>query len=116
MNGETSNILNTADAFLAATLTDNHLVPSEGSAVFDAGIEAAPYTNGINALEITIGAFQDDVTMSDEVIWTGDTDTDWATPGNWSLGEVPTATDNVTIPTGTGNNPIINAILLNYQP
>ena len=109
VNGETSNILNTADAFLAATLTDNHLVPSEGSAVFDAGIEAAPYTNGINALEITIGAFQDDVTMSDEVIWTGDTDTDWATPGNWSLGEVPTATDNVTIPTGTGNNPIINA-------
>jgi len=63
-NGETSNILNTTDPFLATTLTDNHLVPNAGSAVFNAGIVAAPYTDGIAISEITIGAFQESPTLS----------------------------------------------------
>jgi hypothetical protein len=36
--------------------------------------------------------------------WTGDTDNDWATAGNWSEG-VPSTTDNVHIPAGLTNYP-----------
>jgi hypothetical protein len=38
--------------------------------------------------------------------WTGCVSTDWATPGNWQDGTVPTAADNVTIPNVT-NDPVI---------
>ena len=39
--------------------------------------------------------------------WTGAVSTDWATAGNWSPAQVPTATDNVTIPSAT-NAPVVN--------
>lgn len=35
--------------------------------------------------------------------WNGSTDTDWSVAGNWSTGSVPTASTNVTIPSGTMN-------------
>jgi hypothetical protein len=38
--------------------------------------------------------------------WTGCVSTDWATPGNWQDGTVPTAADNVTIP-NVANDPVI---------
>lgn len=40
--------------------------------------------------------------------WTGGTDTDWNTTGNWSLTLVPTATHNVVIPSGSTNQPILS--------
>ena len=42
-----------------------------------------------------------------DLAWTGATDTDWGTPSNWDLSAVPTAIDNVTIPSVT-NDPIID--------
>ncbi|MBK9256192.1 MAG: SBBP repeat-containing protein [Saprospiraceae bacterium] len=39
--------------------------------------------------------------------WTGCVSTDWATPGNWADGSVPTAADNATIPNVT-NDPVIS--------
>lgn len=41
--------------------------------------------------------------------WTGTTNTDWATATNWSSGSVPTASDNVDIPSAPANQPIIGA-------
>jgi hypothetical protein len=41
--------------------------------------------------------------------WTGATSTAWATAGNWSLGAVPTASDNVIIPAGMVRYPLIAA-------
>jgi hypothetical protein len=38
--------------------------------------------------------------------WTGCVSTNWATPGNWADGSVPTATDDVVIPNVT-NDPVI---------
>ena len=38
--------------------------------------------------------------------WTGATDTDWATPGNWDNG-VPTTSSDVTIPAGLSNYPTV---------
>ncbi|MGL1890792.1 MAG: hypothetical protein OCD02_04160 [Spirochaetaceae bacterium] len=39
-------------------------------------------------------------------IWYGSVDTDWDTIGNWSLGSVPVAAQNIIIPSTT-NNPIL---------
>jgi hypothetical protein len=38
--------------------------------------------------------------------WTGCVSTDWATPGNWADGSVPTATNDVIIP-NVANDPVI---------
>ncbi|MEO0728232.1 MAG: T9SS type A sorting domain-containing protein [Bacteroidota bacterium] len=43
------------------------------------------------------------------LIWTGSIDTDWATAGNWSTANVPTASDDVRIP-NTSNAPIIDGL------
>ncbi len=40
--------------------------------------------------------------------WTGATSTDWSTPGNWSTGLVPSASDSVVIP-ATANSPALTA-------
>jgi hypothetical protein len=39
--------------------------------------------------------------------WTGAVSTDWGTAGNWSPAQVPTATDNVTIP-DVANDPVVS--------
>ncbi len=43
--------------------------------------------------------------------WTGATDTDWQKTGNWDLGTIPTSTDNVVIPNGISNYPLIETTL-----
>ena len=43
-----------------------------------------------------------------QTTWTGTSDADWNTVANWSAG-VPTPTTNVTILTGTPNQPVIGA-------
>jgi hypothetical protein len=50
----------------------------------------------------------DDITLNFNPFsaWTGNTDTDWATAGNWSNG-VPAATTDVTIPAGLTNYPTV---------
>ncbi len=52
--------------------------------------------------------------------WTGNSDTAWENPTNWSCGIIPTATTDVTIPTGLVNYPVIksNAVCrrLRQQP
>jgi hypothetical protein len=42
-------------------------------------------------------------------VWTGTVDTDWTNLNNWNSGTaVPSSSDNVFIPAGLANNPIIN--------
>ncbi|NOU47155.1 MAG: T9SS type A sorting domain-containing protein [Bacteroidales bacterium] len=45
------------------------------------------------------------------VIWLNTGTTDWNTASNWGLGNVPTSSDNIIIPSG-GNQPIINQDVL----
>ena len=40
--------------------------------------------------------------------WDGSSDSDWQTSSNWGSGVVPSSTDNVTIPTGMPNYPVID--------
>ena len=42
------------------------------------------------------------------LVWTGAVSTDWGTAGNWSPAQVPTATDNVTIP-DVANDPVVSS-------
>lgn len=42
-------------------------------------------------------------------VWTGNIDTDWDNPGNWSNNEVPNANFDVIIPTGATNYPQLNS-------
>ena len=41
--------------------------------------------------------------------WTGAADTNWSNSANWSCGTVPSATDDVTIPSGTPYTPSLGA-------
>ena len=104
-NNETSNILNTTDAHLASSLTDNQVVPAESSVVYDAGIVATPYTDGINASKINIGAYAPPINYNK---WLG-VDSDWTNTANWIKGTVPVATDSLDIQTGLENYPVIGA-------
>ena len=40
--------------------------------------------------------------------WTGAIDSKWCSPCNWDKGAVPVATDNITIPSGLLNQPLLN--------
>ena len=40
-------------------------------------------------------------------IWNGNTNTDWFTAANWSLGSIPSTYNNVVIPTGLTNYPVL---------
>ncbi len=41
-------------------------------------------------------------------LWTGTTSSDWSNTSNWDNGNVPSATDDVTIPTGLTNYPVVD--------
>ena len=41
-------------------------------------------------------------------IWTGCVSTDWNTAGNWASGAIPTATDDVVIPSAPANQPVLS--------
>ncbi|PWJ42106.1 hypothetical protein BC781_103356 [Sediminitomix flava] len=43
-----------------------------------------------------------------DITWEGAVSADWNTAANWSSGTVPTSTENVVIPLGSPNNPIIS--------
>jgi hypothetical protein len=44
-------------------------------------------------------------TIAPIITWTGTTDNDWHTASNWSIASVPTASQNITIPSGLTNYP-----------
>jgi len=65
----------------------------------------------IDNLVIGDGSFQVNsptLGISNNVTWTGGTNTDWATAANWDINTVPSATDNVIIP-DFATAPIIGA-------
>ena len=57
---------------------------------------------------IDMGAFEFNASL-DYITWTGATNTNWNTDGNWSNNLIPTALDNAFIP-NVANNPVINEI------
>jgi hypothetical protein len=86
------------------------------SATFS-GLSAGNYTikvrtQGSPSCEVIYGSnpvvLNSPFTVTATDTWTGCVSTDWATPGNWQDGSVPTATDDVNIP-NVVNDPVIGA-------
>ena len=52
----------------------------------------------------------DDIVVDGEApgLWIGTSSADWSTAANWSDGNVPDETDNVIIPEGLSNYPVVN--------
>ena len=48
--------------------------------------------------------------LASPITWNGSSSSDWNTAANWSGGAVPTASDEVIIPTVATNNPVIAAL------
>ncbi len=44
----------------------------------------------------------------DYISWNGSVDSDWQTTGNWDGGNIPTSSDDITIPNGMPNYPVID--------
>ncbi|RYD93910.1 MAG: hypothetical protein EOP54_18415, partial [Sphingobacteriales bacterium] len=51
------------------------------------------------------------VTVNDTYTWTGNVDTDWSKPGNWTCNVVPTLSTIVIIPAAPVNQPHVHTII-----
>ena len=90
--------------------------------LFDANISAVSagaHKLGIRSLDAN-GAWsidnKVDFTKLGGISWVGVTSTAWNTPSNWSNGQVPTLTDDITIPFGTPFPPVVaNGVTANCK-
>jgi M6 family metalloprotease-like protein len=103
--GKESNSLNVDPLFIA----NNNLMPQNttlntGVPIF--GIHHDILGTPRHPIVPTIGAYE---MPPGELSWTGATDNDWHTTGNWSPAQVPTERDNATIPAGLTRYPTINS-------
>ncbi|TAE74634.1 MAG: PKD domain-containing protein [Bacteroidetes bacterium] len=58
----------------------------------------------------TYGQYEDyTIIIAPTITWTGTTSTDWNVTTNWSSNIIPTSYNDVVIPTGVTNYPILNA-------
>jgi len=74
-------------------------------------------TNSIGTIDM--GAYEykfgTDPSSGINYTWMGTTDTDWNTVTNWNPAALPTTVDQVTIPGGASNYPLINNIINCYS-
>ncbi|WP_345243561.1 PKD domain-containing protein [Nibrella saemangeumensis] len=82
-----------------------------GTAVVNASgtysVTVATATGCTSVTSITISTAQ--TSIAGTSVWTGCSSTDWNTAANWSGCTVPVATDEVVIPSGPANQPLIGA-------
>lgn len=91
-------------------------VDATNSPALDAGNPADLFANEPQGgTAVNQGAYgntaQASKSISVDITWTGATDNDWQTAGNWSPAQVPTSEDNVIIPdvsAGSNTYPLIN--------
>ena len=90
-------------------LVANDLNPSDGQVLAIDMVNPNPgtdggFSQGQNGAVITWPAAG--------VVWNGSVSTDWFTAGNWSTNQVPATSDNVLIPSGRSNYPVLTANVL----
>jgi hypothetical protein len=90
------------------------LVDTDGSGVspgdtllFTVGGQVTPVIHGGN-VDLVGGALLPDWASDPEFRWTGNVNSDWATPGNWATGIVPTSSDSAYVPATVTNPPVIS--------
>jgi len=108
--GSNANAVNILPAFVSAT--NLHLDPANNSTLDDLGTPLTNITDDIdadirNTLMPDMGADEFSTCSATTVTWIGKADTDWSNGLNWCSGAVPTISQNVILPQGTPNNPVI---------
>jgi hypothetical protein len=93
---------------------DNKAITNSGTIIENASGTSAISSNSglvqnLNGGTFTITTNTGILTTTAGAIWKGCTSTDWATATNWSTQTVPTATDNVIIPSGPTNQPTLSS-------
>jgi len=103
--GQDVHSLNTDPLFASAGGTSpSNYIPSASLPGDNSTGITTDYAGTTRAATPTMGAYEGPPAS---VTWTGTTNTDWNTPGNWSPANVPYSSSTVTIP-ATANNPFIN--------
>lgn len=97
------------------TRTLSFTTPSSGM-VLDKGLRLRVLSQyaviPANACDIDEDGQAEDYTVyfaSGVIVWNGNTDTEWYTASNWNNNAVPAAGDDVTIPSGLTNYPVLTA-------
>lgn len=106
----------------AGDFTANSVVFNSGPAVNAGRLTGANNITFDDATGVLAGsAFEDDNPANGDadgrirwiysnlITWTGATSTDWNTTSNWDIGTVPVVANNILIPTGLVNYPLLNA-------
>jgi len=99
VNGETITNLTTAPNPTTAQTTGSTYTVTPSAAVGANGYLASNYTITYKVYNGVVAGYS--------YVWTGATNTDWATSTNWSPNGVPSTTDNVSIP-ATTNAPLVS--------
>ena len=92
---------------LGGTITNSGTIRENASGTSSISSNTGLVQN-LNGGDFTIGTDTGTLTTTAGAIWKGCTSTDWATATNWSTGAVPTATDDVIIPSGPTNQPTLS--------
>ena len=93
--------LGTLTGTASGTISGTIPAGTPGSSLYRVRVVASsPATTAANSQPLSI-------TAAGAVAWLGGVSTDWFTAGNWSCGQVPTATDNVTIGAGATYYPLV---------
>jgi hypothetical protein len=113
-NGATANnifwIAEGAIAMAALTSMKGTLIANNGAISLGAGgtLEGRMFsTAGAVAVNGVTASLPID--YSAENTWTGSVGTNWSMTGNWSSNTVPSVTNNIVIPSGLTNYPILDS-------
>ncbi|MBG8556110.1 Ig-like domain-containing protein [Hymenobacter guriensis] len=130
-SGSTSNAATlsytvTFSQSVGTTFTADDLTVSNGTLSDFAGsgttytFSVTPSSSGPVRVSVADGVAQDannttsqasevySITYTSALTWTGAVSTAWATAGNWSPAQVPTIDNDVTIPAGPANQPVVS--------
>jgi len=94
-------IIGTLTGTASGTITGTIPAGTAGSSLYQVRVIASnPAATSANSQSVTI-------TAAGTIAWLGGVSTDWFTAANWSCGQVPTATSNVTIGAGATYYPVV---------
>jgi hypothetical protein len=99
----TFNVVPTTGFYLSATDVN----PSDGTPLTINVTGSTPASGG-PFVQVASGAVVNWSSAGGRT-WTGVTSTDWSVASNWNPQQVPTSTDDVTIPSGTANAPTVTS-------
>jgi hypothetical protein len=103
--GTTTNQGFIATAASAASANDNLYVIGDFGSPFNLTVTNA----GLIGQGSNVSGLAAFITAGTALTWNGSVSTDWGTAANWTPNQVPTANSDVTIPSGTPNQPTVSS-------